>query len=86
MCAAIFRMKTYVHARLSADDRAVLEELKKATGRSESELLRRGLRLVRQELEKQGSALQLAGTSVGKFSGGPKDLARNKRHLAEFGR
>ena len=61
-------MKTYVHARLSADDRAVLEELKKATGRSESELLRRGLRLVRQELEKQGSALQLAPTDPAKSS------------------
>jgi Arc/MetJ-type ribon-helix-helix transcriptional regulator len=79
-------MKTYVHARLSEEERAALEVLKKATGHSESELLRRGLRLVRQELEKQGTALQVAGASAGKFRGGPKDLARNKRHLADFGR
>lgn len=79
-------MKAYIHARLSMEERAALEELKKATGRSESELLRRGLRLVRQEVDKQATALQLAGTSAGKFAGGPKDLARNKRHLAEFGR
>lgn len=79
-------MKTYIHARLSKEDRAMLEELKRSTGHSESALLRRGLRLVRRELEKQGTALQLAGTSAGKFVGGAKDLARNKRHLAEFGR
>ena len=79
-------MKVYVHARLSTEERAALEELKKATGRSESELLRRGLRLVRQEIDKQATALQLAGKSAGKFPGGPKDLARNQRHLAEFGR
>jgi hypothetical protein len=78
-------MKSYIHARLSEEDRAVLEELKKATGRSESELLRRGLRLVREELGKRRSALQLAGKSAGKFAGGPKDLSTNKKHLAEFG-
>jgi hypothetical protein len=79
-------MKTYVHARLGKEDLAVLEELKKSTGHSESELLRRGLRLVRREIERRGTALQLAGASAGKFGGGPKDLARNKRHLADFGR
>lgn len=79
-------MKKYVHARLGKEDRALLEELKRATGHSESELLRRGLRLVQRELEQQESALHRAGASVGKFAGGPRDLSSNKTHLEEFGR
>jgi hypothetical protein len=67
-------MKTKIHARLNKEERAVLESLKKSTGSSESELVRRGRRRKR-------SALQLAGTSVGKFKNGPRDLATNKKHL-----
>ena len=37
-------MKPYVHARVGKDDRALLDRLKDATGRSESDLVRRGLR------------------------------------------
>lgn len=79
-------MKTYIHARLREEDLAVLEELKKATGRSESELIREGLRLIRRGLEQKRSALEVAGRSSGRFAGGPKDLSTNKEHLAEFGR
>jgi len=79
-------MKTYIHARLSKEDRAVLEELKKSTGRSESELVREGLRLIRRELERKRSALEVAGRSSGKFAGGPKDLSTNEEYLGEFGR
>ncbi|HEX9876132.1 MAG TPA: hypothetical protein VGC50_05710 [Gammaproteobacteria bacterium] len=79
-------MKTYIHARLSREDRAVLEDLKKSTGRSESELVREGLHLIRRQLERERNALEVAGKSVGKFVGGPKDLSTNKEHLAEFGR
>jgi hypothetical protein len=78
-------MKTYIHARLSKEDRDILEGLKKLTGVSESELVRRGLRLVERELGGKPSALELAGPSAGKFKKGPRDLARNKRHLAGFG-
>jgi hypothetical protein len=79
-------MKAYIHARLDKDDRAMLERLKRATGHSESELVRRGLRLVQQDLGQARSARDLAGGSVGKFAGGPKDLARNRKHLDGFGR
>jgi Arc/MetJ-type ribon-helix-helix transcriptional regulator len=79
-------MKAYIHARLSKEDRAVLEGLKKATGSSESELVRRGLRLVLKQLGRKRSALELAGNSVGKFKNGPRDLAANKKHLDGFGR
>jgi hypothetical protein len=35
-------VKSYIHARLSREDRATLEKLKAATGRSESDLVRLG--------------------------------------------
>ncbi|PYS33002.1 MAG: CopG family transcriptional regulator [Acidobacteria bacterium] len=79
-------VKTYIHARLSKEDRAILEDLKRSTGHSESELVRRGLRLVLAEVHPKKSALELAGRSVGKFKKGPRDLATNKKHLAGFDR
>jgi hypothetical protein len=79
-------MKSYIHARLTDADREVLKELRAATGKGESELVRRGLRLVLEELGKRASALDLAGDSVGRFRKGPKDLARNKAHLSGFGK
>lgn len=78
-------MKKYIHARLSKDERAMLDRLKHATGHSESALVRRGLRLVSREAEAGRSALALAGRSVGKVQNGPRDLSTNKKHLAGFG-
>jgi hypothetical protein len=78
-------MKAYIHARLAREDAALLEELKKATGESESQLVRRGLRLVRERVTRR-SALDVAGKSVGKFRSGLKDLSTNKKHLDGFGR
>jgi len=78
-------MKTYVHARLTEEERTILNKLKRATGKSESELVRHGLSLVFKEFGKKPSALAAAGRSVGKFKKGPKDLATNKKHLDGFG-
>jgi len=78
-------MKTYVHARLGREDRAVLEELKASTGCSESEIVRRGLQLVAADERRRRSALELAGRSVGRFSKGPRDLSTNRKHLEGFG-
>jgi hypothetical protein len=78
-------MKAYIHARLGPDDRRLLDELKRATGRSESELVRRGLRMARAALGRTPSALDLAGRSVGRFAGGPTDLSTHRRHLDGFG-
>lgn len=78
-------MKTYIHARLSLEDRAVLDELKRLTGRTESDIVRRGLQLVAQETGKPPSALDVAGRSVGRFKKGPRDLSTNKKHLEGFG-
>ncbi len=78
-------MKPYVHARVGREDRALLDTLKDATGRSESDLVRRGLRLVAEELGGRRSALDLAGPSVGRFTRGPRDLSTNRKHLDGFG-
>ena len=79
-------MKGYIHARLHKEDSAVLQELKHATGQSESQLVRRGLRLMRDTLGGKPSALDLAGRSVGRFKKGPADLSTNKKRLDGFGR
>ena len=78
-------VKTYVHARLSREERAALEALKAATGRSESALVRHGIRLAARELSATPNAKELAGRSVGRFAAGPKDLSTNRRHLDDFG-
>ena len=78
-------MKTYIHARLGKAERAALGELKQATGRTESELVRRGLQLVAEEEGRRRNALQLAGPSAGRFKKGPKDLSSHRRHLEGFG-
>jgi Arc/MetJ-type ribon-helix-helix transcriptional regulator len=78
-------MKRYIHARLRDSDRALLDELRGKTGQSESELVRRGLRLVAQEERSRRSALDVAGPSVGRFNTGPRDLSTNRNHLEDFG-
>jgi hypothetical protein len=78
-------MKAYIHARLAHDDRVTLEELKRSTGRTESEIVRRGLQLVAKEAGRRQSALELAGRSVGRFQKGPRDLSTNRKHLEGFG-
>ena len=79
-------VKAYIHARLSEEARANLEELKQATGQSESEIVRRGLRLLAKEAKGRRSALDLAGPGVGRFKKGPRDLSSNRKHLEGFGR
>jgi hypothetical protein len=79
-------MKGYIHARLSKEDAIVLKELKAATGESESQLVRRGLRLVHDALAGRRSALDLARNSAGKFKMGAKDLSTNQKHLDGLGR
>jgi len=78
-------MKTYVHARLNREDRAALDGLKAATGRSESDLIRLGVKLAAQALGTRPTARDLAGASVGKFDGGATDLSATRKHLDGFG-
>ena len=78
-------MKAYIHARLGKDDRDALEQLKRATGQTESEIVRRGLHLVVREEGLRRSALELAGRSVGRLRKAPRDLSTNPKHLEGFG-
>ena len=78
-------MKNYIHARLGVHERAVLHELTRATGRSESDIVRQGLQLVANQERQRRSALDVAGASVGKFKNGPRDLSTNRKHLEGFG-
>jgi hypothetical protein len=78
-------MKTYVHARLGASERAALAKLRASTGMSDSELVRRGLQLVAEHERRRRTALDLAGASVGRFGRGPRDLSTHRKHLEGFG-
>jgi Arc/MetJ-type ribon-helix-helix transcriptional regulator len=78
-------MKAFVHARLDEEDRAILDALKQSTGRSESEIVRRGLRLVAAEVGRERSALDAAGRSAGRFKKGPRNLSTSATHLEGFG-
>jgi len=78
-------VKAYIHARLGDAERVVLKKLKASTGRTESEILRRGLQLVAEEEGQRRSALALAGPSVGRYKKGPKDLSTSRKHLEGFG-
>lgn len=78
-------MKTYAHVRLGSDSRALLDELKRATGKGDSALVREALHLLVEESRRQPSAHDLAGESVGKFGKGPRDLSTQPRHFESFG-
>jgi hypothetical protein len=79
-------MKAYIHARLGDEDRGLLDQLKQSTGCSDSEIVRRGLKLLADEESRRRSALELAGRSVGRFKKGPRDLSTNRKHLEGFGK
>ncbi len=78
-------MIRYIHARVGKEERGVLEDLKRSTGRTESEIIRRGLQLVAEEEGRRRNALELAGRSVGRFKNGPHDLSTNARQMEGFG-
>jgi hypothetical protein len=78
-------MKPYIHARVGKEERGALEDLKRSTGRTESEIIRRGLQLVAEEEGRRRTALELAGRSVGRFKNGPRDLSTNAKQMEGFG-
>jgi hypothetical protein len=76
-------MARSIQARLDAEADALLRRLKRATGLSDSELVRRGLEALAQA-QPGGSAERVVG--VGQFDSGVDDLGSNKRHLRGFGK
>ena len=77
-------MKSAVQARLSLEDRQLLDELVRDLDRTPSEIVREGLRLVRKAHSTISAAHRIIGT--GKFRSGIPDLATNKKYLEGFGR
>jgi predicted transcriptional regulator len=72
-----------VHARLDPETRRTLDRLRRSTGLTDSELIRRALRVF-VERETRGSRRRIIG--LGEFESGVSDLATNPDHLAGFGR
>lgn len=85
------RMETLT-VKLPPPLRQALERASRRSRLSKSELARRAIAafLVTDPASNEGpgpsSALARAGDLVGCFKGGPKDLASNPQHLADFGR
>lgn len=71
-----------VQARLDDEMRAVLDRLRRRTGVGESELVRRGLKLLASASEERPKRI----VGLGRFASGRADLGSNKRHLHAFGR
>lgn len=80
-------MKNYVHARIGKEETVILKELKKATGESESALVKKGLRLVyEKEIKEPGNALEVIGNLVGKYASKYGDFSVNKKHMEGYGK
>ena len=76
-------MAKLVQARLDDETDGLLRELRRRTGLSDSELVRRGVRSLANALPARPG---VAVVGVGQFSSGVRDLGSNKRHLTGFGR
>jgi len=76
-------MGATVQARLDDETQADLESLAKRLGVSQSEVVREGIRLMK-EKHKPAPLKKLIG--VGMFSSGLTDLSRNPKYMEGFGR
>ena len=74
-------MEHTVQARLDAESHDRLQRLTRQLGVSQSEIVRRGIRLV--EATSARRRTQVIG--VGRFASGISDLGSNKEHLKGFG-
>jgi len=75
-------MAKMVHARLDDGSERTLVRLRRATGLSDSEILRRGLRAF-DVMQGSRGGQRIAG--LGAFASGRPDLGSNKGHLNGFG-
>jgi hypothetical protein len=76
-------MGRIVQSRLDPETQELLTRLRRRTGLSDSELLRRGLRRLAEQ-EPRARRARIVG--VGRFASKVADLASNKRRLRGFGR
>lgn len=76
-------MSSSIHARLDDDTKVMRDELKKAEGWTDSEIVRRGIKLLAAVTPTKGKR---KFTGAGKYDSGIPDLASNKDHLEGFGK
>ena len=72
-----------VQARIDAATEAALARLRRQTGMTDSQLVRKGLELVSQSMR---PVMVRRVRGLGRFASGRSDLGSNKAHLAGFGR
>jgi len=72
-----------IQARIDAATEAALARLRRQTGMTDSQLVRKGLELVSRS-ERPVTARRVRG--MGRFSSGRSDLGSNKAHLSGFGK
>jgi hypothetical protein len=77
-------MKATVQARLDEESQAALEQLTRQLGWSPSRVVREGLRLMARQ-RGLGARKRRRIIGLGKFEGGPPDLATNKKYLKDLG-
>jgi len=77
------RMGRIVQARLDEDTLQLLTRLRRLTGLTDSELLRRGVRRLAQDT---GKTPRRRIVGIGRFAAKAADLATNKKYLKDFGR
>jgi hypothetical protein len=71
-----------IQARIDAATETALARLRRQTGLTDSQLVRRGLELVSQSA-RPVTTRRIRG--IGRFASGHADLGSNKAHLAGFG-
>jgi hypothetical protein len=76
-------MSNSIHARLDDDTQEMRDQLKKAEGWTDSEIVRRAIKLLAAVTPAKGKR---QFTGVGKYDSGVSDLASNKKHLEGFGK
>ena len=76
-------MSNSIHARLDDDTQEMRDQLKKTEGWTDSEIIRRGIKLLASVTPVKGKR---QFTGIGKYDSGVSDLASNKKHLEGFGK
>jgi hypothetical protein len=76
-------MPSSIHARLDDETSAMRDLLKRSEGWTDSEIVRRGIKLLAAVTPKPSRKHRFTG--VGKYDSGIPDLATNPKHLDGFG-
>jgi hypothetical protein len=71
-----------IHARLDDETAALCEQIRQAKGWTDSEIVRRGIKLLAAVTPRSGKR---RFRNAGKYDSGIPDLATNKAHMEGFG-